>query len=234
MSPMMERKPEPELMDSQEQTLAYAEADFESSNELFTQSLFDFFPDLPPRGTMADLGCGPADICIRIARRLPGWNICGIAAGENMLLRAQETVSRAGFQDRVTLKHGYLPDPELGQQNYDAVTSNSLLHHLPDPMTLWDSIKQLGRPNAPILVMDLVRPESRQDADALVDAYADGAPAILREDFYNSLLAAYTVDEVLGQLNAAGLGGLEVARCSDRHWYVYGRMPGTPDAPRAH
>ena len=42
----MERKPEPELMDSEEQTQAYAEADFEESNALFTRALLDAFQDL--------------------------------------------------------------------------------------------------------------------------------------------------------------------------------------------
>ena len=61
----MKRKPEPELMDSEEQTQAYAEADFEESNALFTRALLDAFQDLPGTGNLADLGCGPADICIR-------------------------------------------------------------------------------------------------------------------------------------------------------------------------
>jgi ubiquinone/menaquinone biosynthesis C-methylase UbiE len=212
-------------MDSEEQTRAYAEADFESSNQLFTDRLLDAFPELPATGFMADLGCGPADICIRIARRLNGWTICGIDAGENMLRRAREAVREAGLQNRITLKHGYLPDPQLGRHAYDAVTSNSLLHHLPDPMTLWTSIRQLGRPDAPVLVMDLVRPENEADAAALVDAYAADAPVILREDFYNSLLAAYTVEEIKQQLAAAGLAHFTVSRPSDRHWLAAGRLP---------
>lgn len=221
----MKRRPEPELMDSEAQTLAYAEADFEASNELFATSLQAEFPDLPEHGTMADLGCGPADICIRLARRLPGWRIRGIDAGENMLKHAARAVKHAGLETRVSLQQAYLPDPALGQGIYDAVTSNSLLHHLPDPTTLWRSALQLGRPGAPVLVMDLVRPESELEAAALVDAYAADAPPVLRDDFYNSLLAAYTVDEIKQQLETAGLGHLRVSRPSDRHWLASGRLP---------
>lgn len=221
----MERRPEPELMDSEEQTLAYAEADFEASNSLFVDCLVGQFPDLPATGSMADLGCGPADICIRMARRLPGWRIRGIDAGANMLRRAEVAVLEAGLQDRVSLCHGYLPDPELGLQVYDAITSNSLLHHLPDPQTLWSSVRQLGRPGAPVLVMDLARPANETEAEQLVDIYADGAPPILREDFYNSLLAAYRVDEVEQQLQFADLAHFSVTRPSDRHWLVAGRIP---------
>jgi hypothetical protein len=72
--------------------------------------------------------------------------------------------------------------------------------------------------------MDLARPESEAEAQDLVDRYAEGAPDILREDFYNSLLAAYTMDEIRAQLRDAGLNSLEVAPASDRHWVVSGRL----------
>jgi hypothetical protein len=52
-----------------------------------------------------------------------------------------------------------------------------------------------------------------------------GNPEVLREDFYNSLCAAWTAEEVGDQLIAADLA-LDVERISDRHWLVYGRLPG--------
>ena len=64
----MKRRPEPELMDSEVQTLAYAEADFNESNSLFTERFLARFPRLPEHGRLADLGCGPGDITIRLAR----------------------------------------------------------------------------------------------------------------------------------------------------------------------
>ena len=70
----MDRRPEPELMDSTAQTVAYAEADFSESNSLFVEHFLAAFTDLPARGELADLGCGPADICIRLHQRLPGWH----------------------------------------------------------------------------------------------------------------------------------------------------------------
>jgi ubiquinone/menaquinone biosynthesis C-methylase UbiE len=221
----MERRPEPELMDSEAQTLAYAEADFSESNSLFTEHFLAAFPELPGSGLMIDLGCGPADICIRLAKRLPGWRIIGLDAGENMLRRAAAAVQGSGLEAIIELRHCRLPQPELGQHRYDAVISNSLLHHLPEPMTLWNSVRQLARPGAPVMVMDLERPGSEPRAQELVDAYAADAPPILREDFYNSLLAAYTSDEIRQQLGQAGLEGFQVQRPSDRHWLVFGAMP---------
>lgn len=220
----MERRPEPELMDSEAQTRAYAEADFSDSNQLFTDQFLATYPGLAPEGRAVDLGCGPADICIRVCRRLPGWHITGLDAGENMLQRAREAIDAAGLAERIELRLARLPDPGLGRQGYDAIISNSLLHHLPDPGTLWSSAVQLARPGAAVMVMDLERPGSEGAARALLDRYADGAPDILREDFYNSLLAAYTVTEVSAQLERAGLSHFRVSRPSDRHWLAWGRV----------
>jgi ubiquinone/menaquinone biosynthesis C-methylase UbiE len=221
----MDRKPEPELMDSEAQTLAYAHADFAESNQLFTDHFLDAFPDLPSSGCMADLGCGPADICIRLARELPGWRIHGLDAGHNMLKRAAEAVGAAGLQQRITLRHSHLPDAGLAEHGFDAIVSNSLLHHLPEPKTLWQSALRLAAPGAPLMVMDLLRPDNEQRAAELVEAYAPDAPPILREDFYHSLLAAYTIEEVAMQLQAAGLEQCQISLPSDRHWLVRGRAP---------
>jgi trans-aconitate methyltransferase len=220
----MKRRPEPELMDSEAQTLAYAEADFNEANTLFTERFLARFSDLPARGRLADLGCGPGDITVRLARALPGWELTGLDAGPNMLKHAERRLADPSLAQRVRFRLAYLPDPELPSAEWDAVVSNSLLHHLPQPGVLWDSILQLGAPGAAVQVMDLMRPDSEGHAQRLVEHYAGDAPAVLREDFYNSLLAAYTPDEVCGQLIQAGLDRLKIESASDRHWIVSGTL----------
>ena len=223
----MQRRPEPELMDSPDQTLAYAEADFSDANSLFVDHFLASLPDYLPSGHLADLGCGPADICIRLSGRLPGWTITGVDAGGNMLKRAASAVREADLQDVISLQLSYLPDAGLGRHVFDAVVSNSLLHHLPDPATLWQAILQIGKPGAAVTVMDLRRPASEAEATRLVGEYAGDAPPILREDFFNSLLAAYTPGEIEQQLKESGLDLFNVSLPSDRHWIATGTVPGS-------
>lgn len=220
----MRRRPEPELMDSEEQTRAYAEADFSESNSLFTRRFLETFTDLPPAGRMVDLGCGPGDITLRLAGELPGWQVLGLDAGENMLRRADEARAVHPAAGRVDYRLSHLPDPSLPAAAWDAVVSNSLLHHLPDPATLWNGVKGLARPGAAVQVMDLMRPDSEDEARRLVAEYAADAPPVLQEDFFHSLLAAYTIEEVSGQLVRAGLDRLRIEAASDRHWIVSGRL----------
>jgi SAM-dependent methyltransferase len=114
-----------------------------------------------------------------------------------------------------------VPGVSLESTGFDAVLSKDLLHHLPDPAVLWEEIKRLGRPGAVVCVMDLLRPETHEGARRIVDAVAANADPILREDFYNSLCAAFTLDEVRGQLTAASLD-LRVTQVSDRHMLITG------------
>ncbi len=52
------------------------------------------------------------------------------------------------------------------------------------------------------------------------------SPQILREDFRNSLAAAHRPEEIVEQLDRAGLGPhLRVDVVSDRHLVVSGQLP---------
>jgi len=220
----MERIPEPELMNEPEQARAYAEADFAEPHNRFVELLAAAFPALS--GEVLDLGCGPADITIRVARAFPACVLHGVDGAEAMLAHGSQRVAETGLSDRIRLTHGYLPEARLPCGVYDAVISNSLLHHLADPQVLWQTIAACGRPGAAVFVMDLLRPASRDEAAQLMDRYAADAPEVLRHDFYHSLLAAYRPDEVEAQLAAASLSGFRVEVVSDRHLTVSGRLAG--------
>jgi len=222
---VLTRTPEPELMDSEIQVDAYASADFSASNQWFVDRLVERFKPRPECGRLVDLGCGPGDICIRLASALPGWRIEGVDAGANMLATARRVVAQSGLEKRIQFRLARLPDPALDTRGFDCVVSNSLLHHLPNPETLWRAVRQVAAPGAWIQVMDLDRPASAEQADALVKLHSGDEPEVLKTDFRNSLHAAWRVDEVREQLERAGLS-LDCEKVSDRHWLVSGRIPG--------
>lgn len=216
----MDRILEPELMDDEAQVAVYAKADFAEENQGFVDRFREYFPDFT-EGTLFDLGCGPGDIPIRFAQALPKCRIIGIDASAPMIRWAEQAVSVAGLSGRVSFRCERIQDIP-GANLADAIVSNSLLHHLPNPLQLWNRIRQLAKPGSPVLVMDLLRPESPEAAQAIVDRYAAHEPAILRRDFYNSLLAAFTEDEIGSQLARMNLSRLLIDVPDDRHWIVAG------------
>jgi ubiquinone/menaquinone biosynthesis C-methylase UbiE len=220
----MQRIPEPELMKDDEQARAYALADFEAPHSMFIKLFVEYFPDEKITGHVLDLGCGPADITRRFAQTFVQCCVDGVDGSESMLKYGREALEKYGLTERVRLLQGYLPDAKLPLARYDAVISNSLLHHLAEPSVLWNTLKAVAGPNAPIFIMDLMRPESTTQAQRFVNQYAEGEPEILRQDFYYSLLAAYRVDEVQKQLRKVGLGHFGVHEVSNRHFVVTGRL----------
>jgi ubiquinone/menaquinone biosynthesis C-methylase UbiE len=211
-------------MDDPAQALAYARADFSEPHNRFIELFSDLIGGRPS-GAVLDLGCGAGDICRRFAAAFPDCTVQGVDGAEAMLELAQADTRDLGLDTRIRYLLARLPEAPLPERHYDAVISNSLLHHLHDPAVLWDSVIRFGRPGASVFVMDLRRPISPGTAQRLVDDHAREEPAILRTDFYNSLLAAYRPDEVEKQLEYQGLERrLRVEVVSDRHLIVFGRL----------
>lgn len=220
---MIPRTLEPEVMDDPAGAEAYARADFSEVNQAFVDRFLAAFP-AAARGRVVDLGCGPADIPLRLARTAPGIRVVAADASAPMLARAREALAGAGLADRVSLVHGRVPGLPLKPGSFDAVISNSILHHLPDPAPFWAELRRLARPGAAVFVMDLFRPESPERAREIVEGAAKDEHPILKQDFYNSLLAAFTLAEVKVQLAAAELKPLRARIISDRHWLVTGTL----------
>ncbi|MEN6586998.1 MAG: class I SAM-dependent methyltransferase [Sulfuricella sp.] len=219
----MQRTPEPELMNEPEQARAYAEADFSAPHDAFVAHFRLRFPGFAG-GAAIDLGCGPADVTMRFVRAYPEATILGLDGAQAMLDLGRQAVEEEGLGQRLTLRQCRLPVTDLPARAFDAVISNSLLHHLDDPAVLWQTVRHVARQGAALLVMDLMRPASAAEAEKLTQRYAADTPPVLQRDFHHSLLAAYRPDEVRQQLDAAGLEQLRVEAVSDRHLLVWGTI----------
>jgi ubiquinone/menaquinone biosynthesis C-methylase UbiE len=215
------RTQEPELMMGEEQAAAYAGADFTDLHQAMVTQFQDRFGRVAAR-RLLDLGCGSADITIRFAIAYPGLRALGVDGSEAMLRFGRRAVRDAALEDRIALERRYLPDESLSAREFDVVTANSLLHHLGDPGVLWRTVRQCAAPGAAVMVMDLRRPKDRPSARRLVAKYGAEAPVVLRRDFFNSLCAAYTVEEIRGQLDAGGMTGFHTAEIGELHLLVWG------------
>lgn len=218
----MDRILEPELMDDPDQALAYAKADFEKENQGFVDLFRAYYPDFS-KGHILDLGCGPADITIRLARALPTCRLMGVDGSASMIQLGEEAVRAAGLTGRIAFQCVRVQN-FTSDEPADAGVSNSLLHHMPNPLQFWYGLKRWVKPGAVILVMDLLRPDTPEAAQAIVNQYAADESPILQRDFYNSLCAAFTEDEVAGQLAELNLTRLLIDVVDDRHWVVGGTI----------
>lgn len=222
----MDRIPEKELMDDVEQAKAYAFADFSISHDLFVELFQEKFSDVDANfnDVILDLGCGPCDITRRFSKAYPDASFHALDGSKEMLALAAELNEKESFSAKIKLIETVLPQADLPQDSYHILISNSLLHHLNNPHDLWITIQNHAKPYAHVFVMDLIRPIDEQTVNFLSNEYVVNESEILKDDFENSLRAAYTIVEVKQQLGERGLTTLQVEEVSDRHMIIFGTL----------
>jgi ubiquinone/menaquinone biosynthesis C-methylase UbiE len=212
---VLERILEQELLDSVRDVEEYASFDNSTVNAEFVARVLEL---APPSGLVLDVGTGPGDIPILLARRAPYLRIVAIDLAEHMLDRARENVASAGLRDRIEVARCDAKATGLASATFDLIVCNSLVHHVPDPTELFRELRRLARVGAGLFVKDLHRPASKEELEELVEKYAAGCTAYQRQSFYDSLHAGLTVEEVTTLCTRADWPGLDARRCSDRHW----------------
>jgi len=205
----MERILEKEVMDETENASAYANADFNDVNQTFIDKVLSLSNPCDTPFAL-DIGTGPGEIPEKLLDSRPDWHILATDMSKPMLNHA--TMSRNLLFLQSDAKRLPIPDRCI-----TFLFSNSLLHHLPDPLPFWNECRRVLNPRGTLLVRDLYRPEESSQAREIVEAYAADEHTVLKEDFYNSLLAAFTPEEIEHQLDRAGLDEATVELVSDRH-----------------
>jgi hypothetical protein len=92
---------------------------------------------------------------------------------------------------------------------------------------------RVAKPDGGIIVRDLVRPQTLDEAWAIVKRVAAGEHPRQQQLFFDSLCAGLTIPEVEDLVTRSGLQGIRVSRVSDRHWTaerkaVRGRFSNPP------
>lgn len=218
----MQRVLEPEYMDSPSEAQSYAHMDHEEANH---EVVSRFSTISTSQGFLLDIGTGPGDIPILLAKTAPDLRVIGIDAAASMLAIARDRVCRAGVSEQVRLQRADAKVLPFADSIFDGVISNGMLHHIPDPVDLLREAHRVLRPDGALLVRDLCRPEKESDVQRLVDLYAAEAKEEQRAMFHASLCAALTLDEAKEAVREAGMMNAVVSMSSDRHYCIEIAIP---------
>jgi ubiquinone/menaquinone biosynthesis C-methylase UbiE len=212
---MIERILEPEVMETWEDAVEYDAMDFTEVNTAFADCAVQM---APPSGLVLDLGTGTARIPILVLQRNPKLFIEAVDFSINMLKLGRQNIYKTGMEGCIVLKRADAKKLNNPGHSFDFVMSNSLVHHLPNPRPFFHEVKRVAKPNAGILIRDLLRPKSSAEFSRLVELYTDSDTDHQKKLFSDSLHAALTLEEVHAILRDAGLGNLKLYQSSDRHW----------------
>ena len=226
---MLPRTLEPEVMDTADEAADYDAMDHSEVNRRFVDDWgavrisARLETDAPQN--MLDVGTGTALIPIEFCGRDPSLRIVAIDLAAEMLELATANVVRASFQDRIELRLVDAKRIPWTDGEFATVVSNSIIHHIPQPLDALAEMVRVLAPGGLLFVRDLLRPRTEAELEALVSLYTQGATPSMRQLFRQSLHAALTVDEVAEMLDQLGLNRDWVRATSDRHWTISGILP---------
>jgi ubiquinone/menaquinone biosynthesis C-methylase UbiE len=212
---MLQRTLEPEVMDTAEEAHDYDAMDHSTVNRVF---VVDFLVVWNGRGPIVDLGTGTAQIPIEFCRQSPTGSIIAIDAAAHMLTVARDNIRRARLDHRISVQLVDAKGMPFADRSIQAIMSNSIVHHIPDPRTVFAEIARVAASGATIFLRDLLRPADHETLQRLVDTYAAGANDHQRKMFSESLHAALTVAEVQELVAGIGMDPAGVTQTTDRHW----------------
>lgn len=225
---MLPRTLEPEVMDSAAEAVDYDSMDHSEVNRRFVDQLLACRQ--PDEGTperslrVLDVGTGTALIPLELCSRDVPVHVTGIDLAAYMLQVGQRNVIRAGLQSCIKLEHLDAKNLPYSDGTFDWVISNSIVHHIPDPLPCLREMVRVLAPGGLLFVRDLLRPADLATLKQLVQTYAAGASSHQQQMLDDSLHAALTMDEVRGLLGALNLPTAWVTQTTDRHWTICGRQ----------
>jgi ubiquinone/menaquinone biosynthesis C-methylase UbiE len=213
-------------MDSADEAHDYNRMDHSEVNRVFVDDLIKSAADAGcVIRDVLDLGTGTALIPIELCQRHPSCRIMAIDMSVQMLDLARYNVEAAGMHQRITLAHVDAKSMPYRDGMFDTVISNSIIHHIPEPI---DCLRQMVRVTAEsglIFVRDLLRPNDAPSLKQLVEQYAGHENQHARKMFEDSLRAALSIEEIRQCVEQLGFNRKSVQQTTDRHWTWTGVQP---------
>ena len=213
MSDTLERILEPEVMDTAQDAAEYDAMDHAQANQAFVERLVE----LGARGRMLDIGTGTGHIPLLICERIPAARVIGIDLAERMLAIAERHRAASQHRERIELRAADAKRLDFADASFETVCSNTILHHIPDPLPFLAEARRVLEPGGVLLIRDLYRPASSERVAELVALHAADTTPYQTKLFADSLRAALTPDELRAAADATGLGDADITIDSDRH-----------------
>ena len=224
---MLERVLEPEVMNDLQEAIEYHDMDFTEVNRAFVRDLLAFAAqeDRTLGRDILDLGTGTARIPVELCLQAPSLRVMAADASSEMLELARYHIEINHMLDRIQLHRTDAKKLVFGPSFFDAVISNSLVHHLPQSDAFFAEALRVLRPGGLLFVRDLFRPASQEQVEALVAQHVGNETPGSQQLFRQSLQAALTTEELAKILAALGVDASCIQMTSDRHWTLAYRKP---------
>ncbi len=219
----LQRILEPEVMDSRKEAEEYNNMDHSAVNDIFVADLLAFAESVDAEdefelGDVLDLGTGTALIPIALCKAHAGCRVMAVDLAANMLDLAKFNVQAATLDERINLAQVDAKQMVFADHMFDVSMSNSIIHHIPDPIVSLKDMIRVTQEDGILFVRDLMRPDEQEVLDGLVETYTGEETEYSQKLFRDSLHASLSLEEIRAMVVELGYKADSVTATTDRHW----------------
>lgn len=219
---MLERVLEPEVMDTAKEADDYDAMDHSEVNRQFVVDLLEIGL---PGPDILDLGTATALIPIELCRQYEECRIMAADLSTHMLDLARYNIEIASLIERIQLDLSDAKNMLYADNMFHAVISNSLIHHIADPLGVMREVLRVTAAGGLLFFRDLRRPTDEETLQQLVQTHTGEQNEHQQKMFGDSLRAALTTDEFRDVVEQLGFDRETVQTTSDRHWTWVAHRP---------
>ena len=199
-----ERVPEPEVMESVEEAEGYEATASDKYLDQIDNRLVDYILSMGTAGTVLDLGTGPGQIPIKLAKRAPHIKVIGIDLSSAMLKIAEERARQEQVSSRVFFLKADAKLIPVETGSIDLLICNSTLHHFQNPILVFSEVNRVVKERGGVYFRDLRRPP-RILHRLHVAFFGRRYKSLMRKLYEDSVRASYTRSELRQLVAESGL-----------------------------
>ena len=115
------------------------------------------------KGSILDIGTGPAYLTIYIARNNANCNIAGLDISPDMTKIAYSNVEKFNLMDRISLKIANAENIPFPDNFFNFVISTGSFHHWKNPIKVFNEIYRVLKPNCTAWIFDVINPYQKNN-----------------------------------------------------------------------
>jgi ubiquinone/menaquinone biosynthesis C-methylase UbiE len=155
-------------------------------------------------GKVLDVGTGPGSLAVGFAEVLPGVQVVGLDLSDAALELARKNAQESGASVRVSFEKGNAEDMPFEDDTFDLVISNNTLHLVEHPVSMFDEIQRVLKPQGRFIISDFRRYWLGLLTEHLRASYT---PREVKDMLNQSKLQGWTVKDSLLWLSILSGGG---------------------------